>query len=380
MGAGPAPIGRRSPVFRRKWAEGRRRHRAAIGGPGGATEPTQRKRSPAAKRGASAAGVRVSARGGSAPSEGSFDAEVRLVTDRWKRLASAVMGVLLMGLVGCAGSGGSPTENLSDSAALHRARYIVVDLATGSHDAFATIADLDTAAAYRTTHMVFVRLPAASAELGSAAFDYGHQEDEALRSFSSQDLLVAVFPCTRAQWQLIAGATDTPWSTLPAGLLGDGSDTSLPAHNLSPDRIREAIDTYNSAHPDVLLRLPSDDEWEYACRHGATTRDYCFANSRTVITGTDVTRAPPTTTTIAEHAVVWETSDTDGGPQPVGERSPSSAGLYDMHGNVWEATADGTLRGGSWRDTIMQARCANRNAVDVAVAHPLVGFRLVFVP
>ncbi len=63
--------GRPRGVFLRKWAAGRNRHRTAIAGPGGAGGPTQRKRSPAAKRGASAAGVRVSTRGGSAPSEAS---------------------------------------------------------------------------------------------------------------------------------------------------------------------------------------------------------------------------------------------------------------------------------------------------------------------
>ncbi len=72
----------------RKWAAGRRRHRAAIGGPGGATGPTQRQCSPAAKRGASAAGVRVSARGGSAPCEG------RLPHRRWLVGALALAAAL----------------------------------------------------------------------------------------------------------------------------------------------------------------------------------------------------------------------------------------------------------------------------------------------
>ncbi len=84
MGAGPAPIGRQSPVFRRKWAEGRSRHRVAIGGPGGAGGPTQRKRSPAAKRGASAAGTRRRREGAAPPlKEASMMSDDPVTTCAW---------------------------------------------------------------------------------------------------------------------------------------------------------------------------------------------------------------------------------------------------------------------------------------------------------
>ena len=57
-----------------------------------------------------------------------------------------------------------------------------------------------------------------------------------------------------------------------------------------------------------------------------------------------------------------------------------AAGLVGLHGNVWELTSAGNLRGGSWNDPVANARAAHRAAIDAGTRHLLVGLRLVYQP
>jgi formylglycine-generating enzyme required for sulfatase activity len=137
-----------------------------------------------------------------------------------------------------------------------------------------------------------------------------------------------------------------------------------------------------------IYRLPTEAEWEYACRAGSTT-DYCFGNDFS---------------SLGNYA--WFYDNAGGGCHPVGQKLPNLWGLYDMHGNVWEWCYDWysiiyyqycidnniannpqgpssgiyrVLRGGGWHSSSHYLRSAYRNYY---YAYPLyrggnIGFRCV---
>jgi len=127
-------------------------------------------------------------------------------------------------------------------------------------------------------------------------------------------------------------------------------------------------------------RLPTEAQWEYACRAGSTGK-YSF--------GDDANQ-------LGNYG--WYSSNSGNKTHPVGEKQPNKFGLYDMHGNVWEwledayhrsyngAPSDGSawisgnsnyhlLRGGSWGSDDNGLRCAYRNRFDTSFGSHLRGGR-----
>jgi formylglycine-generating enzyme required for sulfatase activity len=134
-----------------------------------------------------------------------------------------------------------------------------------------------------------------------------------------------------------------------------------------------------------VYRLPSEAEWEYACRAGKTT-EYCFGDDEGKL---------------AEYG--WFDENSESKTHPVGQKSPSPWGLYDMHGNVWEWCQDwydedyykdslkedprGPLlassrvcRGGSWRSFAGGCRAALRCGNTPSHRASILGFRVALVP
>jgi formylglycine-generating enzyme required for sulfatase activity len=91
--------------------------------------------------------------------------------------------------------------------------------------------------------------------------------------------------------------------------------------------------------------LPADDQWEYACRAGTQTA----YNNRTGLS------FPIDESNIREIATFNATETS-----AVATHSPNAWGLYDMHGNVAEWTREGSLRGGSFRDSPAFIRSASK--------------------
>jgi formylglycine-generating enzyme required for sulfatase activity len=130
------------------------------------------------------------------------------------------------------------------------------------------------------------------------------------------------------------------------------------------------------------IRLPSEAEWEYACRAGTTT-NYAFGDAAE---------------DLKDHA--WFLGNSKGEDPPVGKKKPNAWGLYDLHGYVWEWCADAwhpshegapadaaprqapnarerVVRGGSWADEAEAARSAHRQSLPAETRSDTVGLRCV---
>ena len=111
--------------------------------------------------------------------------------------------------------------------------------------------------------------------------------------------------------------------------------------------------------------LPTDDEWEYACRAGTTTTYNNGQDSKHI-------EADPGLKDIAVY------NQALGPPKSVGSLLPNAWGLYDMHGNVQEWTLDRYLRGGSWQSKAAACRSATRSKMGYdGGKEKHTGFRLV---
>ncbi len=161
-----------------------------------------------------------------------------------------------------------------------------------------------------------------------------------------------------------------------------------------------ALALWLSQQEGLIYRLPTEAEWEYACRAGGKGR-YQHGDDPAGLTRVGNTFDQ----SAALHWPAWRdraVQGHDGHPftAPVGSYAPNAFGLHDMHGNAWEwvsdwheddyyarspqddpaGPADGAVkvrRGGSWHTWPLYTRCAFRNWNSVQTRYPLVGIRLV---
>ena len=176
---------------------------------------------------------------------------------------------------------------------------------------------------------------------------------------------VAKYEVPQNLWQAVMGSNPSRWK-------GDRNSVEMVSHAEALAFCKKATQQMRAAKligDDEIVRLPSEAEWEYVARAGTNTA-YSF--------GDDAEKLDD---------FGWHTGNAAGNDPPVGAKKPNAWGLYDLHGYLWEwtadpwhenyedAPADGTVwqmgedkrfvvRGGSWKDKA--ERCTSRFRMGIA--------------
>ncbi len=164
--------------------------------------------------------------------------------------------------------------------------------------------------------MEFKLIPAGTFLMGSPDSEEGRDDDERQHEVTiTRDFYMGVTEVTQSQWQQVMGTT--PWKGQENVIEGDDVAASYISWNDAVEFCQRL-----SQQEGRTYRLPTEAEWEYACRAGSTTA-YSF--------GDDASQ-------LEQYA--WYFDSEPAHPSPVKQKSPNGFGLYDMHGNVWEHCQD----------------------------------------
>lgn len=203
--------------------------------------------------------------------------------------------------------------------------------------------------------MRFVLIAPGSFTMGSDPNFSDGDETPAHKVILTEPFYFGVCEVTQAQWTAVMGAN-------PSRFKGE----ALPVENVDWDDCQRFMASLGRITRRVF-RLPSEAQWEYACRAGTSDRWYF---------GNDETKLP---------SVAWEVTTAGGCTHEVATRSANPWGLYDLYGNVWEWCSDyyashypagevtnptgpdfgaaRVLRGGGWGDDSTQMRSGYRNSM-----------------
>jgi formylglycine-generating enzyme required for sulfatase activity len=215
--------------------------------------------------------------------------------------------------------------------------------------------------------MKFVLIPAGEFEMGS---EEALTEQPVHRVKIPNPFYLGIYPVTQREWKALMG-------TDPAYFKGE----DRPVESVSWNDVQEFIKNLNAREGTATYRLPTEAEWECACRAGTATR-YSFGES---------------VSNLGEYA--WYSANSDAQTHPVGQKKPNHWGLHDMHGNVYEwvqdtwhssytgAPRDGSawegsaavrvMRDGGWCSDAANCRATYRFGYDQSYRNFNLGFRLL---
>ena len=230
-----------------------------------------------------------------------------------------------------------------------------------------------------------IQLPPGHFRMGSATGDPNEMPVHEVTLAKS--FWMGKYPVTQKQWQAVMDFNPSKF---------EGPDA--PVENVSWNACESFLKHLNEKQSDWTFRLPTEAEWEYACKAGSTGMRY----SGTL------------------NDIAWYKDNSGGRTHPVGQKQPNAWGLHDMLGNVWQwcrdlqhdnyegAPADGSpwitdsyimlsgyrqlqgsspyykdvsvMRGGGWNSEAQDLRATNREMLVGNSRYKDLGFRVVCVP
>jgi len=213
--------------------------------------------------------------------------------------------------------------------------------------------------------------PAGEFLMGSPTSEADRNSDETQHPVTlTRGFWMAKTECTQEQWEAVAGSNPS-----------NSKGATLPVEQLSWDEVNAWLVTMNARHPLTegwKWELPTEAQWEYACRAGSTT---AYAGTL--------------------DAMAWYSDNSGSKTNVVGTKKANAWGLHDMHGNVWEwcrdwygdypagstvdlgGSSSGSYRvrrGGGWDSGAAYCRSAFRPGGPPVYRSIFLGFRVAAVP
>jgi formylglycine-generating enzyme required for sulfatase activity len=237
--------------------------------------------------------------------------------------------------------------------------------------------------------MEFVLVPRGKAWLGG-----GHGQPGIKKVEIPDDFYLGVYLVTQQEWEAVTGVAPSSFSRGNEGqdAVKDIPDTELkrfPVEAVSWDDAQLFLKYLNVLAPERgwVYRLPSETEWEYACRGGPMADpsesgfDYYLDRPTLDLSSRQANFDGSAPGGRAREGPVLRR------PSRVGSYPPSPWGLCDMHGNLWEwcedsydGSGDRVLRGGAWNSSGLHCRAAFRHRAAPGQQSDFVGLRVARVP
>ena len=233
--------------------------------------------------------------------------------------------------------------------------------------------------------MEFILIPKGSYEMGDFEITDTTKSESLHKVTISKDFWMGKTEVTQNQWQKIMGNEEIhPEKPSPFR----SANPDYPVVSISFFDIEIFLEKLNELSNDYHFRLPTEAEWEYACRAGTTTPFSYGASISDSLANFNAS-------VHSEYSALGSFLEH---PAAVGSYPPNQWGLFDMHGNVWEWVSDWyapysnkevtdpkgpikgkekLIRGGSWYFGADNAKSSNRRKHEPGLWGFSIGFRLV---